>query len=459
MKLLLADTIGRSLYLCQNRLPGSSHQHVLDTRSAVLTGDPPSPRWSISTDQHQPHRRMPSSTSTSSGTLTVESNRIEPNNTSDTLVRSGLNNSSYTNSKPSSCNRIVSLSGTALEQDVERLTTDYGLPSQMGLLDPSYHLFINDQGTAALCFKVLNNVAVIMGDPMCELDQIPSLLKDFKHYRRRKRWGMCIIGAGGEFARYAAATKKWTVMQFGNNRILNPLTNEIIHEKWGKRMLTQNRQLLNPSKGGIVVEIYTPSLHGADFQLESQLGAIYNEWRIARNASSKPHAFITEYDPFIMPYLMTFIYSRDPDGTINGFTGLRWVGAKAGYHVDPCIAAPGARRGISDLLLFASMAYARQLGISYLSVGYEPSESLAELFGMPAAIARLIDRVYQYTFQHFTFGAKRAYFEKFKPDSEQDSPVYVIFPSKIPKPRPIIAVAHVANISIRQLLFGHRAKS
>lgn len=328
----------------------------------------------------------------------------------------------------------------------------------MGLLDPSYRVFINDQGTAALSFKVLNKVAVIMGDPMCEPAQIPSLLKDFKHYRRRKRWGMSVLGVTGELAQYASITKKWTMMQFGNNRAFNPMTNEVIHETGGKRILTQNRQLLNSTKGGITLDIYAPSLHGTDCKLQAQLIAIYDSWRVARNTSGKLQAFITEYDPFLMPSLMTYIYTRDPTGAINGFTALRWLGAKGGYHVDPCIAAPGARKGISDLLLFASMSYARQLGISYLSVGYEPSESLGEVSGMPAPIARLTDRIYRYTYHHLTFGGKKAYLDKFKPDSKQDSPVYVIFPSRIPEPRPVVAVAHAANISIRRLLFD-KAKS
>jgi hypothetical protein len=72
---------------------------------------------------------------------------------------------------------------------------------------------------------------------------------------------------------------------------------------------------------------------------------------------------------------------------------------------------------------------------------------------MPAPIARLTDRVYQYTYHHLAFGGKKAYFDKFRPDSKQDSPVYVIFPSRIPEPRPVVAVAHVANISIKGLLF------
>jgi lysylphosphatidylglycerol synthetase-like protein (DUF2156 family) len=126
---------------------------------------------------------------------------------------------------------------------------------------------------------------------------------------------------------------------------------------------------------------------------------------------------------------------------------------KGGYHVDPCIAAPGARKGVTDLLLFASMAYLRQQGVSYLSVGYEPSESLAGISGLQGPLAPLTDRLYQFTFHRLPISGKRAYFDKFRPDDAQSEPVYLIFPSKLPRPRDVLAVAHAANIRLRRLVF------
>ncbi|KAL2837706.1 hypothetical protein BJY01DRAFT_220669 [Aspergillus pseudoustus] len=363
-------------------------------------------------------------------------------------------------SKYSATNRVVSLSGKASIRDVEILAIKYGLVSHMGLLDPSYSVFVTDDRTGGICFKTLYRVAVVMGNPLCEPDDIHRLMYEFDQYRRRRRWDMSILGAGEESVRYfSGIKKKSTILQFGKERALNPLTNEVIHETNGKRIVTQCRQLLDPSKGGIKLETYIPSLQDPDPKLERDLAAIYDEWRLARNKSGKPQAFITEYDPFLMPNLMTYIYARGPDGKVNGFAGLRWIGPKGGYHIDPCIAAPGARKGISDLLLFASMAYLRQSGVSHLSLGYEPSESLEPITEMSPTIAHLTQRIYRHTFRRLPISGKRAYFDKFKPDDEQDAPVYLIFPSRIPELRQVVAVAHVANISIRRLFFGDKRKT
>ncbi|KAL3470268.1 hypothetical protein BJX99DRAFT_267562 [Aspergillus californicus] len=429
---LLADTIGRSL--CMRRIDFSTGEQDPDRVPLSLS------RYSSKADSLlSPYLTAPSLASPSGETLTANSYaKIQK----DIEIPH---------------NRIVSADGNASTEDMERLATQYGQASHMGLHDPSYKVFINRNRTGGVCFKVLSKVAVVTGDPLCHSSLTPHVLREFKQYRRRFRWGIAFLGAGEGLVNHARQnSKKWTILQFGKERVLNPVTNEVICETAGKRILTQNRQLLNASKGGIILHIYTPSSHQLDLGLEQELRAVYDKWRTTRNQSGKPQAFITEYDPFLIPSLMSYIYTRGPHGKANGFAALRWIGAKSGYHVDPCVAAPGARKGITDLLLFACMAWLRQLGITYMSVGYEPSPLLnvAEGSGTPVSVAYLTQRIYRSVFARLPLAGKRAYFGKFKPDVEQDSPVFVIFPSRIPEPRRVVAVAHVSNISIRGLILG-----
>ncbi|KAL3428842.1 hypothetical protein BDV09DRAFT_181375 [Aspergillus tetrazonus] len=455
-KVLLADTIGRSLYLHQTRMDrdNSCSEPLHISEPGQLFGSKsPASQWLLVPNQH-----LPGSATTSSETLTTETRDSTLCNTSPAPSRSDCR--TFTESIASRA-RIVSLKDTATEQDAERLALEYGLPSQMGLLDPSYSIFINEQRSGGVCFKIFNKVAVVLGDPLCHATQISALMAEFRLYRRRKRWRVSFLGAGKGLVEYSTSAKEGTstILQFGHNRVLNPLTNEVIHETSGKRILTQNRQLLNSSKGGLSLDIYAPSAQGTDYRLEWELSTIYHDWCIARNATKKPQAFITEYDPFLIPTLMTYIYARDSHGRVLGFAALRWVGMKGGYHVDPCIAAPGARRVITDLLLFASMAYLRQQGVSYLSVGYEPSESLAGISGLWGPLAPLTDRLYQFTFHRLPISGKRAYFDKFRPDDAQSEPVYLIFPSKLPRPRDVVAVAHAANIRLRRLVLHRSPRS
>ncbi|KAE8418689.1 hypothetical protein BDV36DRAFT_253413 [Aspergillus pseudocaelatus] len=334
---------------------------------------------------------------------------------------------------------------------LERLAGRYGKVSHMVILDRSYSFFLNKARTGALCYKVQNQVAIVAGDPLCEPYLFSDLLDEFKAYRKQFHWGIAFMGASDSLVKHARQ-QHWATLQFGAERVLNPMTNDVLMERSGKRIIVQNKQLLNPDKGGITLGVYAPA-YGADPSLQSELMGIYESWRHHRNqAAAAAQAFITVYNPFDFPNLMIYIYTRGPDGVANGFAALRRVGANQGYHIDPCIAAPEAPKGISDLLAYAAMALLNQMNVSYLSLGYEPLTTLGDVTGLPSTIERITRSLYRHTFQRLPIGGKKAYHDKFRPDPFLDSELYLVFPSGVPGLRHMLAMVHMANISIRKLV-------
>ncbi|KAJ5864243.1 uncharacterized protein N7529_006159 [Penicillium soppii] len=337
---------------------------------------------------------------------------------------------------------------------IERLAANYGRVAHMGILDRSYRFFVNKSRTAALSFKIQNGIAIIGGDPLAPEALIPSLLSEFTAYRKRYHWGIAFMGASESFLKSQAHPNNWTTIRFGTERVLNPQTNEVLLETSGKRITTQNRQLLNKAKAAITLHVYVPAVHGTDVSLESDLISIYDSWRAQRNDSASPQAFITVYDPFALPSLMTFIYTRSAEGVVNGFAALRRLGS-GGYHVDPCIAAPGSSKGISDLLLVAAMALLNRAGVSYLGFGFEPLHSLSrgDVVGMPRPLRAFTRDLYCRAFSRLPIGGKKAYHDKFRPDPMLDRGLYLVFPS-IPGPRLLLAMTHMANISLRKIVWA-----
>ncbi|KAF5865004.1 hypothetical protein ETB97_005569 [Aspergillus alliaceus] len=334
---------------------------------------------------------------------------------------------------------------------IESLAGRYGKVSHMVILDRSYSFFLNKARTGALCYKVQNHIAIVAGDPLCEPYLFTDIVDEFKAYRKQFHWGIAFMGASDIFVKHARQ-HHWTTLEFGAERVLNPMTNDVLMERGGKRIIVQNKQLLNPDKGGITLGVYAPE-YGADPSLQGELTAIYESWRHQRNqAAAAAQAFITVYNPFDFPNLMIYIYTRGPDGTANGFAALRRVGANQGYHLDPCIAAPGAPKGISDLLAYASMALLNRMNISYLSLGYEPLATLGDVTGLPTPIEKITRSLYRHTFQRLPIGGKKAYHDKFRPDPFLDSELYLVFPSGVPGLRHMLAMVHMANISLRKLV-------
>jgi len=319
----------------------------------------------------------------------------------------------------------------------------------MGILDDSYQFFITKNLDAALYFKVKDNICLVGGDPLGPEELLPDLLKQFARYRRKHNWGMIFVGASDTFLAYAKE-QGWTTIQFGNERVLNPVTNPVLREEQSKRIASQNRQLLNPAKGGHTIGIYNPSI-AENLQLQQQLVAVYDSWRDARNSSEDPQAFITVYDPFAIPGLMTYIYTMDRTGTPNGFAALRRIGANNGYHVDPCIAAPDAARGISDLLIFSSMALLNAAGCTYLSFGYEPLSQAGEISGMPSWMQDLTRKAQKSVIQGLKVSGKKTYHDKWCPEEAQTTGLHLIFADGMPGLQDIFAVMHFANISVKEL--------
>ncbi|RFU32960.1 hypothetical protein B7463_g3381, partial [Scytalidium lignicola] len=384
---------------------------------------------------------------------TVTQDQIQHKTSSDcTSASSTLHSmsSGISERKRQNHGNIFTLGDFAAVYALDALADEYGRVSHMGILDQSYSFFITKDLDAALYFKVKNNICLVGGDPLCPEKLYPELLEQFAQYRRKHHWGIIFVGASDTFVSYAEQ-QNWTTLQFGSERVLNPVTNPVLREETAKRIATQNRQLLNPSKGGITLGIYNPSIV-KDVELEKQLVAVYDAWRDARNQTQSPQAFITVYDPFAIPGLMTYIYTKDHAGTPNGFAALRRIGANNGFHIDPCVPAPSAPRGISDLLIFSSMALLNAAGCTYLSFGYEPLTQPGEISGMPSWVEKVTRKTHKSVFKGLKVSGKKVYHDKWCPDETQSTGLHLVFPSGTPGIQHIIAVMHFANISIKSLL-------
>ncbi|KAL1857651.1 hypothetical protein VTK73DRAFT_7980 [Phialemonium thermophilum] len=377
---------------------------------------------------------------------------------------------------------VFTLDDFAAVAALQSLFERYGRAAHMGILDKSYRFFLASSANAALYFKVENKVAVVGGDPLCPPELFPAVLAEFRAYRKKHGLSIAFLGASDSLAAQARANGGAT-LHFADERVLNPLTNPVLLGKTGKRIVTQSRQLLDPRKGGLTVEVYSPGTTNPDPLLQRQLAAIYEAWRADRNRRrcGRPQAFITVYDPFAVPSLMTYIYTRGPDGSPNGFAALRKLGANGGFHLDPCIAAPVPQsvqkgvdddghgrhpppsapppRGLTDLLVLSALAFLNRAGISYLSLGYEPLDSLGSLSGMTGVLGSLTRMAYRRVCRSVAVGGKKAYHDKFRPDEEQASRLYIVFPDGTPGLKQAMAVMHVANIRLRRVVIPSSSKS
>lgn len=330
--------------------------------------------------------------------------------------------------KPSNASSDHFVSPCMRAAALETLFSLHSSVLHMGLTDVSFGVFINKNNDAALCFKIEKGVAVICGDPMCEPKFFDRTLQEFRHRYRHIARHVAFLGVSESFASYAKKMS-WVTVQFGVERIINPLSNPLLAGNEGKRIYIRSMQLLHPENVGLKLDIYDPS-HSRDPPLEAAMAHAYESWRTARQDSQKVRTFLTIFSVSSTPSGMMYLYIRGSDGALHGFAGLRKLGVERGYHLDPCIETPWASKGNSDLLIIAAMALLKYLGVSYLSLGYKPSNNIGEITGMPRLIIWAARSLYHHLFQTLFIDGKMKFQNCFRPDDNQKSSLCLVFYDK-----------------------------
>ncbi|KAI1616526.1 hypothetical protein EDD37DRAFT_75118 [Exophiala viscosa] len=441
------EALGKQLFK-ESRESTFEDHHAQEHAAAAVEANPTAAKSKPTMDLLSPPRPVHRRTGSSNSEGYASDNSISTGSMSDIeakdpSVNVGLKDSLY------------NLEDYKRLEAMNELIAQYSTVSHMSVRDPSYSFWINKTRTAAIHFKLLNKVAVLAGDPLCTPSAMPSVLEEFGRYCKKARWKISIIGAS-EHMLEIAKRSGWPVMRFGTEKVLNPTTNEVLLGKSGKRTVAQCRQLLDATKGGLSLHVYVPA-NGRDIGLETELTRIYDEWRGDRNTTRDNQAFITVFDMFSMPSIMTFIYTTTKEGAINGFAALRKMGTDstgAGrYHIDPFIQSVNAPRGTSDLLIFASLAYLNADGATYLGLGHEPVSEPDAMWNMHSLVTSATRRVYRHIFGRLPVGGKETFNSRWKPDTEQEAGLYLIFIGrKTPSPKHLLAMTHFANISLRNVL-------
>jgi hypothetical protein len=331
-------------------------------------------------------------------------------------------------------------------EPLQALLIKHGHASHMGFQDPSYRVFFSEAKDAAFIYKILDRTAVISGDPLCTAELYVSLLRDFHQFCKRSGHKVAVVGASDEFARVVQREAKACItMQFGMEKVINPVTNPLLTGKGGKRTVQKCRQLL---KNGLTVETYLPGLQH-DFDVEDKVAQIYNDWRANRNNNRTCQAFVTVFDLFFLPDIMAYFILRNPQKEIIGFAALRMFENES--HLDPVIASPNAPNGATDVLMIAAFTFARDAGYTHLSLGFEPLPELKDITGVPGFLATGIHAVHRRILSRLPLGGKQAFYQRFHPDEEQDGALHIIFFQQ-PTLRSALAILHFANVDIRSVV-------
>lgn len=341
---------------------------------------------------------------------------------------------------------IYNLNDAGVAGLLEILMAEFGRGTHSSFLDDSFSIYLQEDERAAICFKVLKNVAVMYGDPLCPGERVGHVFEAFRSLCKQQRWHVAVVGAGSTLAAYAKK-KSWRSMEFAVEQVLNPATNSVLDETSGKTITRTNRKLIS---NGIKLSFYSPS-QGIQPQLEQELMGVYNTWREDRRQRNAPQAYSAVINPFALPGVSRYMYTRGGDGKPNSLAGLIKLGANAGYLLEPCIQLPSAPKGVTGFLVTHAMGLLREEKVEYMTFGLEALPELGEITLMPSMISDTSRRFYRMIFDALGLRGRKIFHESFHPEPEKQVPLYLLFPPGMPHISVYQAVLAATHISPQEV--------
>lgn len=354
--------------------------------------------------------------------------------------------------RPERDKTLIPMAHPAVVATLQPLLRAHGRSAHICFMAAEYMPFINKARDAAVCYLEKDGVAVMFGDPVCAPHRYGEVLAEFQKFCRSRGWGMAVIAGSQELAAHAHQMH-WGIARYGQEAVLNPQTNKVLAGTGGagKSIHAKNHQLV---AGGLQFAQYDPR-ERRDLQLEAALQSVYERWRETKGGG----AYATVLDPFRMRDNMRYFYTQNGAGEINGFAALMLLGAENGYLIDPYVAAPDAPSGVTDLLIMGAMKFVKD----------EPSASPRTFFGfgmgapnaqmqdvqhMTSWHAHALKTMHSAICEELHLGNKHDFYAKWKPDTDQLRPLYLMFPGGSPTVAQGKAILDATHVRLRVVLAG-----
>ncbi|HEY2310762.1 MAG TPA: phosphatidylglycerol lysyltransferase domain-containing protein [Gaiellaceae bacterium] len=228
--------------------------------------------------------------------------------------------------------------------------------------DKSY--LFSPSRSSFLAYRVVAGTALVSGDPVGDDAEIDLLLAELRRIVRAHGWRMAVVGASEEHLdRYRALGLK--PISMGEEAVMRP--QEFSLEGRAIRKVRQSVSRLR--KAGYSFRVVAAEEVGPP--LEAELESVSAAWR----GGQPERGFSMAIDDLHIPGTVLAL-AEDPDGRIGGFLHLApspqagSVGGGGGWSLSAMRRRPDAPNGLTEFLVVETLAWARDMGSSELSLNF-----------------------------------------------------------------------------------------
>ncbi len=325
---------------------------------------------------------------------------------------------STTLEKPSKLQKL----GGKLSTAVKRL----GNPISTILLDFPSQIFTIPDIDGLIGFQLINNCAIVMGDPVCLPEQIPELTQAFHHHGQNQNWTIVYLLASETFANWAIHNTCKTLIQVGEELILDPTQFKLKQKlRW---KINQSIQV------GVIVKEY----RDFDAALETRMKEAINLWLKAKHG---PQIYLGNLNPFENNANKRIFYAVQGE-TIVGLLALSRIDQHKGWVVTSFMAIPEAPVGVTEHLMSSILDVLTQENCHFLCLGAISGTNLGQIVGLNVFRRFLARLIFSASKWFFHLDTRKEYFHKYHPSHQ---PTYLLFSGNL-RIRELIALKKILHV-------------
>lgn len=298
--------------------------------------------------------------------------------------------------------------------DLDKLIVNYGDATNTSWLDEDrYKVWRDNKTGAAVGYAENSGYALIMGNPLCDARQYPTVIAAFLKWLTRSadlRPLWLLVSADVE--EILGAKLGWrTLTCVAEERV------DVNH--MSKDVARKERQAKNAD-----VKIHETALgEPVPEEVRQRCDRRIADWKEGRKGKKQVH--ITEVRPWISMEHRKYLWAEDKNGEIAGLVVLHRLSPQHGYQIKFSLDFPGAPSGSIEALISRAVQGLTASGVRSVTFGAGATDDLSIGHNLNGIKAHLLSKTYRTVAQQLKLVAKSEFREKFGAEQE---PVYICYP-------------------------------
>ena len=293
---------------------------------------------------------------------------------------------------------------------LEKLIANYGDATNTSWLDDKYSVWRDNRTGAAVGYAVDNSFAVIMGNPLCNSVQYPSVIAEFLKFLRHERLRPIWILVSKEIEEILGSKLGW--------RSLTCVAEERLDVNNAQTVAKKERQAENHGVKAGEMGISDPC---PDW-FKEKVNKRVEDWKAGRQGTQM---HLTEVLPFQDEAHRRYIYGEDAEGKLCGLIVLAQLAPKNGYQVKFALEFPDAPTGTIELLIANALQSMARSGIQKVTFGAGAQADLKIARNLDGLRTSFLERTYRSITQQLKLVEKSQFREKFGTTNDD---IFICYP-------------------------------